>query len=265
MCALSLLSISVIWRLIEYHLTASVATTHPTYTAEMISLLEKLDQITTEDPRISYWAIDGTLLGWARTGSILEYDDDVDVGVSSDVLDLMGVDANVHNLLVRHNLSLCLKFGPRDPSKIFSVHSFYPFVDLIRYRSEGKTWISQFDGEDFTSGELFPLQRCTLSGVKIWCPHSPLPFLERMYGGLLSWILYGRHWSVPLHYSEHNVDRVLPYSPKSLHKENKLICQDGAVNMKMPHIIYSPSPATTSTTSPGSHSARSEESLPHFR
>jgi hypothetical protein len=193
--------------------------------------------MAAEDSRIIYWAACGTLLAWARTGAVIEYDDDVDVGVPSAVLDMMVNDSKVHELLVLHNMSMCFNTKRYNPVKLFSVHSFLPFVDLIRHTpsADGNFWQSEWYFESFWTEELFPLQRCTLGGVEIWCPRSPWTHLERVYGGMISWLFLGRHWMVPSHYAEHNARRTLPYEPKVLKESDALYCPGGVINMQMPY------------------------------
>ena len=209
--------------------------THPTYQSAMASLLNQLEQLASADPRLVYWATCGTLLGWARTGAIIAYDDDLDVGVPSDVLDWLRDDAGVHALLVRHNLSVCFNTGVRHPVKLFSVHSYMPFVDLIRHTptADGAYWASGWTLEGFWKDELFPLRRCELSGVRVWCPQSPWAYLKRVYGGGLWWLLTGRHWTVPSHYAEHSSARTRPYVP-ALPREGDpdLGCAGGVVNVR---------------------------------
>jgi hypothetical protein len=209
--------------------------THPTYQSAMTSLLLQLEQLAAADPRLVYWTTCGTLLGWARTGAVIAYDDDVDVGVPSDVLDWMRDDAGVHALLVRHNLSVCFNTGVQRPVKLFSVHSYLPFVDLIRHTptTDGAYWASDWVLEGFWANELFPLRRCELSGVKMWCPLSPWPYLERVYGGTLVWLVTGRHWTVPSHYAEHSGARTRPYVPaRPREGDPDLECGGGAVNVR---------------------------------
>jgi hypothetical protein len=221
---------------VELRWIASTATpTHASYRAAMLDVLSRFEQVVAADPRLVYWLTCGTLLGWARTGDVIPFDDDVDVGMPSDALDLLRDDAGLHALLIQHNLSLCFNTG--SPVKVFDVHSYTPFVDLIRHwpsSSAAAYWESDWESEGFWNDELFPLRRCMLGdGVATRCPRSPWGFLERVYGGTLSWMLLGRHWTVPLHYSEHTTTRTLPYAPVLPKTNNRdMSCAGGGINVQ---------------------------------
>ncbi len=87
---------------------------------------------------------------------------------------------------------------------------------------EGQYWDSGWEMEGFWNEELFPLRRCLLepedsedgAAVMTRCPQSPWGFIERMYGDAVSWLLLGRHWTVPLHYSEHTPRARAPSRPR---------------------------------------------------
>lgn len=171
--------------------------THPTYQLQMTKLLDEFSLIAKINPVFRYWLISGSLLGLLRHNqSFIPHDDDLDVGIDEDSHNLLKSDPNISKLISDRGLLLCYN---HDISKLrFKGHNT-PFLDIILYSKHGDFMLppDYFWDEYFKISELFPLQKCTLSNVDVFCPISPMPYIKRHFGSTATWLLYGSHWTIP--------------------------------------------------------------------
>jgi phosphorylcholine metabolism protein LicD len=150
------------------------------------------------DNNIIYFASGGSLLGAVRHKGIIQWDDDVDLEISSKdvplILKLKDTFKKLGYKVVKHSES-----GDTDWIKINSIKKVdgkISSIDLFPiYIEKDRT---HFESE-FTSGiwpnayhklkDLFPLKQLKFGSGVIICPNNPLPYLDRTYGK--SWIKVG--------------------------------------------------------------------------
>jgi phosphorylcholine metabolism protein LicD len=139
---------------------------------------------------INYWAIGGTLLGSVREGKIIEYDDDIDLGIlKKDYLRINDIKGDFEKV------GLVIESPKKDFGliKIMKKDNNYKknkiFIDLFPYETtENKYIFSEVNAREiwpdeyFLDDEVFPFKKSKLEDIEINIPNKSVTFLERVFG-----------------------------------------------------------------------------------
>ena len=168
----------------------------------LLDNLEKTIKIF-EKHNIQYWCTSGTLLGVIREGKIIEYDDDIDLGLfKDDFLKLQNNENNIHDDLNKVGLHLLIHEPEFNHNKIVSkrkdnnYHINRIFIDIISFEKEDNRYILDakaygpnvgngvgfWGNEWFYEEDLLPLSTHKLSNLTINIPNDSVNYLERTYG-----------------------------------------------------------------------------------
>ena len=155
--------------------------------SKMVKLLEKLTNILDKSD-IPYWLTTGTLLGAARHGGLIPWDDDLDINVPLECVD------KAKNSLKNNNL------GVLDARGGYQVYhqTTYPFVDLIIVDKVKEKWTlcyplnkdgscsykvaEQWPQECFMNDEVFPLKKIPFENLSLSVPNKYQELIINMYG-----------------------------------------------------------------------------------
>ena len=144
-----------------------------------INLLEKTIHIFEEN-NIDYYLISGTLLGYVRHNDLIPWDDDIDLIVSSDVLDkLPNINSEIQINKFK-NKKFFLKASFKQGIKKHDGYT-WPFIDLYTYDKDDKFlyfFNRKWDIKEFEQYKL--INFLTINNVRI--PKNPHYFLENNYG-----------------------------------------------------------------------------------
>ena len=162
---------------------------HRVMTSEEITLAyELIYQITTAFDlyNIKYFMIGGTLLGSMRHGGLMDWDDDMDIGVLDE--DTYKVKAAMEYLAYTHDIMFTDEtFGSL--MVFYTHHNNFPFVDVFYYTRQKDKYIllsedyqKQWPNEWFHESELFPLQKGKFGELHLSSPFVCIPYMERTFG-----------------------------------------------------------------------------------
>lgn len=149
----------------------------------LLGLLKILDEVLT-GAQIPYWITGGTLLGACRHEGFIPHDDDVDVECFQE--DVARIQAAFKaSPLPGHFIESGSWEGQRMGRLIFRDAIFIDFFLRPTPPAEEPCFPS--------AEELFPLERLSFHGLKLWGPQSAKAFLDRCYGP--SWSREVRLWN----------------------------------------------------------------------
>jgi phosphorylcholine metabolism protein LicD len=164
----------------------------------LLALKEMCDRVGVE-----FWLECGTLLGAFRNQDFIPHDPDADVGILyTDLVKLQNKNPSDKN----HLFEFDPNWTQRQPDKKSQVDARIIdtlsgiYIDIFGFSEQKKgryvsKWVG-FNGIDIRIGaypgifydrdELFPLNDCTLHGIKFKSPRETRIHLQRMYGNKLS-------------------------------------------------------------------------------
>ena len=149
--------------------------------AYYLDLLRKLDEICSRF-NLTYFLVAGSLLGQARMGKMMPWDDDLDVAMESGdtekFVDIVAGDTDATRLKTVRPASTVKFFSDfyytnRPKDKPWN----WPFIDIFPFErvNDGKI---RLEGDTFENDIVFPLQRVTFEGIRIPAPKQIRRFLE---------------------------------------------------------------------------------------
>jgi len=141
---------------------------------EMILYLCK----TFEEKNMRYWIDYGTLLGAARDGNIIPWDDDGDMGIlESDLPKLIKLSKEVVHLGYEMNVTTVYNQGL---ARLFYSRMNRRYVDIYVWHDYG-TFITN-GGYKIDKGLFTPLREINLHGQMVKCLNNYELYLEGLYG-----------------------------------------------------------------------------------
>ena len=174
---------------------------NPLYHTYLLALLRVMDSEASR-LKCEYWITSGTLLGFARIGGILPFDDDVDICMKESELRrfVQGVNddpASPLLLFQREPTGSIWRVRYRDSALHEALGKVdidvFPMRDEQREGSGDADDCKQvvavgylraaFPNERFFVNELRPLRRVMLNDVHVWAPKFQDPYLDRSYKG----------------------------------------------------------------------------------
>ncbi len=185
----------------------------PSFVASQYRLLHDV-HTAMELYGVPYFIESGTLLGAMRHGSIIPWDDDVDIGVMDS--ELKRLQSHVIPHLKKMGYGVSFPCGPQgqpssrydqgewygvgfpggpqgQPSSRVDQGSWHGFqvsngvchLDIFLYAKKPNGTVryitNVFPHQFFYEHELFPLKRYTLGPLVVWGPNNPVPYLDRSY------------------------------------------------------------------------------------
>jgi lipopolysaccharide cholinephosphotransferase len=190
------------WLRLRYPL--GYVTPPPTFVDQLYQLAGAVDEVFNQHA-IPYWATCGTLLGAARHGGLIPWDDDVDLCIPveySASLEAAGDDLRARGFEL-YPYAFGGKIGWRaDPLKadcapskwvyfwrVF-LRSHYPYIDIWFVETDGNRmrfaspdWHARVPNESVIfKSEVHPLKRCPFGPLEINCPARTESYLQRAFG-----------------------------------------------------------------------------------
>jgi phosphorylcholine metabolism protein LicD len=157
--------------------------------SSLYTLTGKVHHIMTEH-RIRYFIVGGTMLGSARSGEMIPWDDDADIGIlEEDLPRFLQIDFSPYGLKQRD-------VGVDNIGKIFFKDKYdngkkmeSVFVDVFIFRKDGdkivytsefakKTWPNEY----FYENELFPLTMYSYGEHKLYGANNGKAYCQRAWG-----------------------------------------------------------------------------------
>lgn len=123
---------------------------------------------------VHYFAIAGTLIGAARNGGLIPFDDDIDVGILEK--DCNKIDAYNDEMYYFEKISFGYKFKKKNSDM---------FVDIMVFENKNNTYRiinDSWPNESFNNiNEIFPLKQITYNEMLINAPNSYKTYLDRAF------------------------------------------------------------------------------------
>jgi hypothetical protein len=133
-----------------------------------------------EKEKINYFAIGGTLLGTVRSGGLLPFDDDIDLGVLDDDYEKLKNYMNQYNndTYYFEDIFFGHKFKKRNSDVFIDIMIFEKVNDKYVIDPNNNPWPeSSFNNID----EILPLEKLPYNGFLINVPNKYIDYLHRNY------------------------------------------------------------------------------------
>lgn len=177
------------------------------YTHSMLKKMLKKFIKVADKHNIEYWATDGTLLGALRHGDIIPWDDDIDLGITSETfkeLKKLEKEFNKEGLIMNYrkenpngffgaNMEQTMtQIRFKENNIHIDIFDFIKVKDKYIHSSEylRNLWKNNYYFED----EVENLKEAKLDNITIKIPSEPYRFLRKEYG----------NWEVPKDYGLHD-------------------------------------------------------------
>ena len=186
--------------------------------------IELLEQTITllDEFNIDYTLISGTLLGYVRHNDFIPWDDDMDLLVSSTLLDKLPdiINKYSNNLTFlktkNHLIKICLKKSNTIIKKLNN-HVLinkkdkytFPYIDLFLFNYNNDKTLINFFNSNWESNKFFPVNKIdflTLHNVSI--PNTPDYFLKKNYKDDYMTTLISSNWNHKLEKSTLKIEKL---------------------------------------------------------
>jgi lipopolysaccharide cholinephosphotransferase len=175
------------------------------YKNKLYKLFNKL-VLFLDEHQINYWLLFGSLLGSVRHGEIIQWDDDVDIGIMDadyNRLKLLKNELNKIGLDINNNItSVVEKIVYTDTKGGIDGDMF---IDIFRFIKEGNKYkflreqtLKNWPNSWFYEDELFPLKKYKFGNNYYTGPNYSLQYLDRMYK---DWQYFGHQTHTHLGYT----------------------------------------------------------------
>lgn len=144
-----------------------------------------------EDAKIKYFLTAGGLVGWVKNRAIPRYENDLDILV--DELHWNQFKTSLMELTAKYGHDVNISQQVPNFVRIYFSKVNKVFIDAWPYRivkENGTKWVktvSKLTWYPNPYSTIFPLQRTTFSGIRIWVPKRPDAVLNRHYRGRFNW------------------------------------------------------------------------------
>ena len=145
--------------------------------ADLADLFVKFSEIADANNVLPF-AIGGTLIGAARNGGMMAWDDDIDVGVLNTEVGFIDQYYDPSQVYQFEPCFFGYKFFKNNSDVFIDVMVFEQHDDGVYYIIEG-AWPDYY----FESDELYPLVPAYLSGLRTFLPFEYAKHLDRSYKG----------------------------------------------------------------------------------
>lgn len=176
---------------LDMHMTTVYVPEYQTY---LLALLKVMDQEATRH-KCAYWISGGTMLGHARFGGMLPFDDDADTCMEEATLHRFVAAVNGDpdsplQLFQREPTGSIWRARFRDPQMHMAMRDVD--IDIFPLRKEGAQGEklgsfgylrTAFPDDWCYTANVYPLQRVRLNDVDTWAPAKAHPYLDRQYPG----------------------------------------------------------------------------------
>lgn len=167
---------------------------NPKITNQLYLLMQDFHEILSEN-NVPYFITCGTLLGAVRNQEIINWDDDIDVGILDIHVDqFLQLEAKFN--AKGYQLNKCPKGFFFKISSKADQHSAatgdwvgnYPWIDIMVVTKQNNKFVYHPDGpladltqSSFIDTDLFPLTKLQLGKLSVWGPNNSKPFLNQVY------------------------------------------------------------------------------------
>lgn len=167
---------------------------NPKITSQLYLMMQDFHDIMSEN-NVPYFITCGTLLGAVRNQEIINWDDDIDVGifdVHADQFCQLEAKFNARGYqLSRYPKGFFFKISSKNGEHLPTSGAWvgnYPWIDIMVFTKQNNKFVYHPDGpladlvqSNFTDTDLLPLTKLKLGNLEVWGPKDPKPFLNQVY------------------------------------------------------------------------------------
>ena len=194
----------VILVVIAYYLALTTSCSDPfgnVWTKESNSqarhLISVLHQPSIEKGH-TYFLMCGTLLGYKRHGSIIPWDDDIDVGVSREWYETIDPDEFARNGigLVKNHEGKMHKIFLLSNKPIKGRSYSWPFIDLFPYDVVGNQVNMEIPEKvTLNTTDVFPVTDGVFNSLRVKVPHNSVAVLDTLFGKTWATMCYSSNYN----------------------------------------------------------------------
>ena len=160
----------------------------------LVLLMQAWSRFATQN-RIQYWLLHGTLLGWHWNHTIMDFDEDIDIGMSLRTLDQVLMPLNGTVFEGQYLLDINAFYKKRQRSALNAIDA--EFIDILggykiditaftvyfppKFAAQNES-IRAADGHQYAMDDIFPLLPSHIDGASTLVPNSAEKLLKHEYG-----------------------------------------------------------------------------------